>query len=140
MIRFLWALCLSTALLLSACATGSSHSSVFGNSECAAAYEYHFLNRAAQAGDLIGVELLLRKGADPNGHANDSYTECVAGIDLGSPLLVAISQRHYEVIELLLKSGADPHLSEGDGTTPYVDAQNSKDPRLLELIAKYSGK
>ena len=124
-------------LLLCGCATTSAQTSIFAASECSPAYEYHFLNRAAQAGDLIGVELLLRNGADPNGSANDRYTSCVAGIDLGSALLAAVTRQHYEIAELLLKAGANPSLTEGDGTTPYLGAKESGNVKMIELIERY---
>ena len=124
-------------LLLCGCANTSAQASIFADSECASAYEHHFLNRAAQSGDLIGVELLLRNGANPNGYANDNYVSCVAGIELGSALLPAVTRRHYEVVEALLKAGANPFLPEGDGTTPYSAAKQSGDIRMIGLIERY---
>ena len=124
-------------LMLFGCTTTSAQTSIFAASECSSAYEYHFLNRAAQTGDLIGVELLLRNGADPNGNATDKYVSCVAGVDLGSALLSAVTGQHYEIVELLLKAGANPSLPEGDGTTPYSAAKQLGNARMIELIETY---
>ena len=123
--------------LLCGCVRTSAQTSIFSASDCASAYEYHFLNRAAQSGDSIGVELLLRNGADPNGVANDKYVSCVAGVDLGSPLLGAVTERRYEIVDLLLKAGANPNLVEGDGTTPYLAAKRSGDTRMIQIFEKY---
>src|SRR5437016_1828474 len=63
---------------------------------------------AAKNGHLQAVELLLGKGADPNG-ANQRDT---AG---SGPLYYAAGAGHLQVVEKLLAAGADPGAKNDEG-------------------------
>lgn len=59
----------------------------FADSPCRAAYEYHFLNRAVALGDLVGAQLLLEGGADPNGSGYEAALSCILIGEFSSPLM-----------------------------------------------------
>lgn len=83
-------LSLLTVIFLAQDGICADRSSLFADSPCKAAYEYHFLNRAANGEDLIGTQLLLERGADVNGSGYATYPGCVAAIEFSSPLMVAV--------------------------------------------------
>ena len=64
---------------------------------------------AARGGHLEAVRALLGAGADVN--------QLSAG-DRSSPLVIAVSNGHYEVGQFLVDHGADPNLPNVDGLTP----------------------
>jgi RNA polymerase sigma factor (sigma-70 family) len=68
------------------------------------------LLRAIERGDGAMVELLLVRGADPNGAC-----ECAGG---ERPLWTAVSHRRTAIVDLLLDHGADPDGVAFEGTTP----------------------
>ncbi len=64
---------------------------------------------AAREGHLDAVRALVAAGADVN--------RLSAG-DRSSPLVIAVSNGHYEVGQFLVDHGADPKLANVDGLTP----------------------
>ena len=60
------------------------------------------LFKAARFGDLVGVERLLKNGADPNQRHPLGWTL----------LQVAAIQGHVQIVKALLKYGADPNLGD----------------------------
>ena len=102
----------------------SAEASLFAESKCKEAYEYHFLNRAISAKDVIGINLLIKGGANINGSGYKNYPNCVAGFEYSSPVMVAVSVKNIEIIETLLKAGANPSIKEGEGITPLFIAKN----------------
>jgi hypothetical protein len=64
------------------------------------------------AARLIGIELLLRRGAGPN----------VADAAGDTPLVTAIEADYPEAVALLLAQGADPALPDARGETPLARA------------------
>ena len=113
---------------------------VIAESPCKEAYEYHFLNRGAHGDDLIGVELLLRNGADVNGSGYAKYTECVAGTEFSSPLMVAVWRKNIDMVRLLLEAGANPNLKEGPFVSPTDIAREHELSEILDLLIKHGGK
>ena len=119
----------------------SSAQSIFKDGRCKAAYEYHFLNRAASSDDFIGAEVLLNAGADPNGRGYESDLECIplAG-EFSSPLSIAVRQNHLDLIKLLLEHGADPTLLEGESTSPLKIAHERGNKEMLQLLEEHAKK
>ena len=113
---------------------------VIADSPCKAAYEYHFLNRGAHADDLVGVDLLLKSGADVNGSGYAKYTECVAGSEFSSPLMVAVWRKNIDMVRLLLDAGANANLKEGEGVSPTDIARKHDLPEILALLVRHGGK
>src|SRR5215469_6020816 len=68
---------------------------------------------AARDGALDAVKALVESGADVN--------ELCAG-DKSSPLVIAISNGHYETGKYLVEHGANPSLANVDGLTPLYAA------------------
>ena len=64
---------------------------------------------AAREGHLDAVRALVAAGADVN--------QLSAG-EHSSPLVIAVSNAHYEVGQFLVDHGADPNLANVDGLTP----------------------
>jgi len=80
------------------------------------------------AARLIGIDLLLRRGAGPN----------IPNITGDTPLLVAIEADYPEGVALLLAHGADPMLPGARGETPLgrsVRLARNSVVWLLELVA-----
>ena len=65
------------------------------------------LHRAAQAGDVAGLQAALAAGADVNARDGRGWTALMHAVDKGYPLLV----------ELLLAAGADVDMRAPDGAT-----------------------
>lgn len=68
---------------------------------------------AARDGAIDAVKALVESGADVN--------ELCAG-DKSSPLVIAVSNGHYEVGKYLAEHGANPNLANVDGLTPLYAA------------------
>jgi len=64
---------------------------------------------ASRGGHLDAVRALVDAGADVN--------QVSAG-DRSSPLVIAVSNAHYEVGQFLVDHGADPNIANVDGLTP----------------------
>ncbi|PVI05576.1 ankyrin [Periconia macrospinosa] len=88
---------------------------------------------------LRDIEVLLRRGADPNHCDSSGLTPLRRCIDL-CPAVDIVSR-----LELLLSSGADPELKHANRLPPYVlAARNFEDPlrsQLMDLlVAKIRGR
>ena len=68
--------------------------------------------RAAEAGDVDGLQKALAAGADVNARDTEGWTALMYMADQGSILLV----------ELLLEAGADPNIQLADGATALIIA------------------
>jgi ankyrin repeat protein len=95
------------------------------------------LMRAAFAGDLELVKLLLENGADPNILSKDSETviEAAAGLGFiqgyqkGKP-----ATERLEVIKLLVDMGADPNAADDYGITPLMAAANMGEVSIIQYL------
>ena len=118
----------------------ASEINLITESPCKEAYEYHFLNRAASADDRIGLELLLKSGANVDGKGYEKYPECVAGTEYSSPLMVATFTKNTEIVKILLKYGANPSIREGEGITPIEIARKKGFKEIVKLLIKHGAK
>jgi len=72
------------------------------------------------------IQLLLKKGANPNSQDKDGNTALHRACDLG----------HTKIIELLLKNNADPNLRNNQGLIPLRLAVHLKDINTIKLLLK----
>lgn len=112
----------------------------FADSPCKAAYEYHFLNRAAALGDVVGAQLLLEGGADPNGSGYETALGCIPIGEFSSPLMAAVMSGNKEMADLLLKRGGDPNRKEAESISPTDMARRRGDRQMLQLLIEHGGR
>lgn len=91
---------------------------------------YWLMSQACYHGDVIGVQMLLNAGAEPDGVKD--YKEFQRFEPIWH-LSRAASGGHLEVIELLLKSGATVDLPSGEGYTALFMAVISN---RLEIVKR----
>lgn len=72
------------------------------------------------------IQLLLKKGANPNSQDKDGNTALHRACDLG----------HAKIIELLLKNNADPNIKNNQGLIPLKFAVHLKDTGIIKLLLK----
>jgi ankyrin repeat protein len=75
------------------------------------------LHYAARQGHRAGVAALVKAGANVN-RVSDS--------DRTSPMLIAVSNGHFDVARLLLDNGADPNLADESGLAPLYAAVDAE--------------
>lgn len=83
---------------------------------------------AVHDGQLNNVEMLLKRGADPN---------LTSGKVL--PLALAAREGQVKIAEMLLEGGADPNLQNGFGETALETAALWGTPEVLSMLLKYGG-
>jgi uncharacterized protein len=95
------------------------------------------LMRAAFAGDLELVTLLLERGADPGVVSRDGETMVSAAAGLAfihgyhrgkSP------EERLKVVKLFVERGADVNRADDYGITPLMAAANGGDPKLIQYL------
>lgn len=82
------------------------------------------ISRAARAGHLEIVELLLKHGVDPN------YRNAAGG----SPLVLAIQRGHFDLVRFLLAHGADLLLECAWGQFPVLHAVYRGRVEILKVL------
>ena len=85
---------------------------------------------AAVKGHTEAVEVLLKRGADPNFQENNGWTA----------LHYAVSKGHVPVVKALLRAGADPEIRESSShgmTASYVAALRGH-PHLVQLLDEHA--
>jgi beta-lactamase regulating signal transducer with metallopeptidase domain len=91
------------------------------------------LVRAAAAGDISGIDELLRAGANVN---------CIVRYgEFGSPLIGAVKKGRLDAVRLLLDRGADPNLAPGfvnlarlGDRTPLIKAAEQGHVEIVSLL------
>ena len=82
------------------------------------------LEEAAACGDILTVQLLLRKGADPNYRDRDGW----------SAIHWAAEEGHLEIVRLLLNEGANINAVSSYGTSPLHCAANGGQKNIVSLL------
>lgn len=82
------------------------------------------LEEAAASGNLHIVELLIRRGADPNHRDRDGW----------SAIHWAAEEGHQEIVSFLLNHGANPNAVSSYGTSPLHCAANGGNPAIVSLL------
>ena len=86
------------------------------------------MHRLAESGDVNGLRLALRLGADPNATAWDR-SGMYGGV---RPLMAAVWSRDIRCVTLLLDAGADVDAEDAIGHTALLYAVH--DPQILRLL------
>ncbi|HET9629366.1 MAG TPA: ankyrin repeat domain-containing protein [Novosphingobium sp.] len=84
------------------------------------------LHIVAQRRDLLWLNFLLSKGANPNVRTDKGV----------SPLGVAVSLDWADGVELLLNRGARPNDPDATGETPLIAAVHQRDLEVVRLLIK----
>ncbi|KAL7928822.1 hypothetical protein V8C35DRAFT_317137 [Trichoderma chlorosporum] len=117
--------------------------------------EFHF---AAKHGDVRLIKQLIHKGTNPDLETALGETPLWMAAMLGydavvkvlvrrkdvdvnsisksgiSPLFIASSRGHLEIVGILLKAGADPHLVDENGDTALMVARRNRHERVVEIL------
>jgi hypothetical protein len=127
--RLLLVLIVAVATLSTGCAHGTQS---IGRAEL-----YWLMNGACWWGDKIGVEMLLKAGADPDGVRDyDAFHKSPyqRGYEPSWPINRAAYGGHPEVVALLLRAGARAHLPEGEGQTALTTAAERGHMEVVRLL------
>lgn len=98
---------------------------------------YWLMNRACWTGDEIGVEMLLKAGADPDGvrdYKAFHQSRYQIGLEPSWPINMAADGGHAEIIRLLLRAGANPHAPEDAGQTALTIAAARGHLEVVRLL------
>jgi ankyrin repeat protein len=103
------------------------------------------LVRAAKAGDLEAIRLLLQKGADPNVATADGITPVIAAAGVGSRDTdtrgrFKTEKEAIESIKLLLAAGASVNVADNRGQTPLHGAAFWGFNELVQFLADRGAK
>ncbi len=84
---------------------------------------------------ILIIELLLKKGANPNDSDVKGKTPLSAALTLNE-IVREESNQIPAIVKLLLDFGADVNKPSGDGYTPIMEARNRSTPDLINLLIK----
>ena len=99
--------------------------------------------RAALAGDITLMRLLLDHGADPNIKTNDGATALMAAAGINWVVAQTYSRSDAEYLEaakLCLEKGADVNASNSQGFTAMIGAANRGFDAMVKLLAEHGAK
>jgi hypothetical protein len=84
------------------------------------------LQRAAESGDLAGLQLLLEENAPVDARDSSGRT----------PLMLATLNGQGRAVDALLAHGADPNAADIDGTTPLQAAVAANQPTIAAALRR----
>ena len=84
------------------------------------------LQRAAESGDLAGLQLLLEENAPVDARDSSGRT----------PLMLATLNGQGRAVDALLAHGADPNAADIDGTTPLQAAVAANQPAIAAALRR----
>jgi ankyrin repeat protein len=99
--------------------------------------------RAASAGDLAVMRLLLDHGADPNiaTFAGTTALMAAAGVNwMGGQTFTEPKESLLEAVKLCLDRGADINAANSMGITAVIGAANRGSDEILEFLVKHGAK
>jgi ankyrin repeat protein len=99
--------------------------------------------RAALAGDVTLMHLLLKYGADPNIATYESSTALMAAAGVNWVVAQTFSRSNDEYLEaarLCLELGADVNAVNSQGFSPMHGATNRGFDEMVQLLAAYGSK
>jgi hypothetical protein len=92
------------------------------------------LHLMAKRNDIAAVTWLLDHGADPNGR----WAHWDADV---TPLHLAASQGHAEMVRVLLRAGADPHIHDSKhDSDPIGWAEFFRQPEIVQILKDHASK
>jgi ankyrin repeat protein len=113
-------------------------SSVFANSPRALSLGelYWLLDRACYYGDELGVEYLLRAGADPTGIRGYEAFHKIdhVGLEPTLPLAQAAYGGHVKIVRILLRAGANPNEQYSEHLTALTDAASHGHLEVVRVL------
>ncbi|CAH1436932.1 unnamed protein product [Lactuca virosa] len=86
------------------------------------------VNISVYNGDLFELKSLIRAGADPNKKLFDGR----------SPLHLAVSKGHEDIVVFLIQEGVDVDISDNFGNTPLLEAVKRGYDNIASLLIKES--
>lgn len=103
------------------------------------------LSVAAESGNFLITELLLKNGADVNSHQysisgtppGSSFEGHAIWLSGRTPLHWAIASKHTQIAKLLLQYGANPNSRNTAGRTVLQEACNTNNPEAVELLLQW---
>jgi ankyrin repeat protein len=101
------------------------------------------LQRAALAGDIASVRLLLAKGTDPNIKSHAGVTPLMAAAGLGWVLnqtYTESTESILEIVKLCVEKGVDVNAATSTGVTAMHAAANRGLNPVIEFVAQHGAK
>jgi hypothetical protein len=97
---------------------------------------YWLLDRACVYEDDLGVEYLLRAGADPTGiRGYDAFHKIDhVGLEFTLPLAQAARGGHVKIVRALLRAGADPNAQYSEHLTALTDAASHGHIEVVRVL------
>ena len=90
------------------------------------------LRSAAHHGDVVLLQAMLRRGADPNWRPGSSWNRATR-----SHLMRAVAAGHDECVQLLLAAGARPDMPTGSTElTPLIQAVLDENLELVQTLVQ----
>lgn len=97
-----------------------------GGSKAAASHDPAALRRAAEIGDIRGLQMQLEDRASIDARDASGRTA----------LMLAVLHGHGDAVDALLARGADPNAADAQGTTPLQTAEATNQPAVVAALRR----